>query len=313
MRRSLYKLVLVAGLIAVSWRLLLQVPSSLHADHYLAALVDREELLERTPGPRLIFVGGSNLAFGLDSERIAERTGLAVINCGLHAGLGLQFMLNQAAKYLKQGDIVVVSPEYGIALQGEVQTLACAATVHPDAQAYLGSWSERVRVACVQAQFALKYLCRGCPTPSRGVPDAIYRRSGFNRHGDLVSHLESAPEAKAISWSSESGGAIVQDDVCTEILGAMNAFAANARQKGARVYYLPPPLPQSLYEQRQSAYDAHGERLHRELPFPVLSGPVDFVLSDDLFFDTRCHLNRAGRKLRTERVIAKLLPALQVP
>jgi hypothetical protein len=313
MCRSLIKLAIVAALVAVSWRLMLLAPSRYHADHYLASLRDRDELLQNTPGPRMIFVGGSNLAFGLDSKRIAERTGLAVINCGLHAGLGLQFMLNQAAKYLKDGDIVVLSPEYGIALQGEADTLACAASVYPAAEEYLSGWHERVRVTCVQAQFTFKHVCRGCPVPSRGVPDPIYRRSGFNRHGDLTSHLDAAPQSRAVTWNSDTGGAIVQDRVCTEIVIAMNAFAASTREKGVRVYFMHPPLPQTLYQQRRSAYEAHAERLRRELHFPVVSLPADFVLPDDKFFDTRCHLNRAGRTLRTETVIAHLLPVIHGP
>ena len=252
------------------------------------------------------------MAFGLDSAMIAERTGLPVVNCGLHAGLGLQFMLNQAAKYLKAGDIVVLSPEYGIAPQGEVYTLACATTVHPASLAYLSSWSERVRVACVQAQFAFKHVCRGCPTRSGAAPDPIYRRSGFNQHGDLVSHLAATGRRKVCSWNSESSGVIVEDDICAAVIAAMNSFAVRAREQGAHVYLIHPPLPQSLYKLNMSAYDAHGEKMHRELQFPVLSSPAEFVLADDTFFDTRSHLNRDGRKLRTELVIAKLLPLVHV-
>ena len=63
---------------------------------YFAAAIDKERLLAVTRAPRLLLVGGSNLAFGIDSEQIETITGLAVLNLGLHANVGLRLMLRQA-------------------------------------------------------------------------------------------------------------------------------------------------------------------------------------------------------------------------
>ena len=40
--------------------------------HYLAAAIDKQENLKFEASPRIVFVGGSNLAFGLDSDEIAK-------------------------------------------------------------------------------------------------------------------------------------------------------------------------------------------------------------------------------------------------
>ena len=61
-------------------------------DGYLQAYNKKCQLLEDTPSPRIIFVGGSNLAFGLDSQRIKDSLNINVINYGLHAGIGLKYM-----------------------------------------------------------------------------------------------------------------------------------------------------------------------------------------------------------------------------
>jgi len=90
----------------------------------------------------------------------------------------------------------------------------------------------------------------------------------------------------------------------------LNSFAAAARAKNARVYYLGPPIPESRYAARKHAFAAYDQRMRRELEIPILSAPEDFVLPDDKFFDSNYHLNRAGRRLRTEKIIAKLLEAL---
>lgn len=63
-------------------------------DGYLQAYNKKCQLLEDTPSPRIIFVGGSNLAFGLDSQRIKDSLNINVINYGLHAGIGLKYMID---------------------------------------------------------------------------------------------------------------------------------------------------------------------------------------------------------------------------
>ena len=42
---------------------------------------------ERIDQPAVIFVGGSNVRFGIDSESLSKRIGRPVVNYGLHAGL----------------------------------------------------------------------------------------------------------------------------------------------------------------------------------------------------------------------------------
>ncbi len=73
---------------------------------------NKEALLQKTKGSRIIFLGGSNLSFGLNSKLIKDSLGLNPINMGVHASLGLQFMMSQYLKNAKRGDIVILIPEY---------------------------------------------------------------------------------------------------------------------------------------------------------------------------------------------------------
>lgn len=85
---------------------------SRRSNEYLAASIDKERSLRTAPGRRIVFVGGSNLAFGIDSLAIGRRLGLSPVNMGLHAGLGLQFMFRETRTGLRPGDLVVLSLEY---------------------------------------------------------------------------------------------------------------------------------------------------------------------------------------------------------
>ena len=72
---------------------------TLHETGYLAASVDKHHLLVHQPSPRIVFVGGSNLAFGLDSGAIERSLGYHPVNMGLNLGLAACRRDNAMANY----------------------------------------------------------------------------------------------------------------------------------------------------------------------------------------------------------------------
>jgi hypothetical protein len=83
-------------------------------NNFMATLIDKDERLKSAPGPRMIFVGGSGVAFGMDSQLIAERYAYTPVNYGLHAALGGDFMLKHVGEHLRPGDVVVLCMEHGV-------------------------------------------------------------------------------------------------------------------------------------------------------------------------------------------------------
>src|SRR6266576_1729813 len=81
-------------------------------DNYLAAVLEKDRLIRTTPSPKIILVGGSNLAFGIDSRMMKDSLGVNVVNMGLYAKLGLRYMLAQVKPYIRRGDVVIIVPEY---------------------------------------------------------------------------------------------------------------------------------------------------------------------------------------------------------
>ena len=57
---------------------------------------------------RVVFTGGSNVLFGLDSEQFAQETGRPALNFGCAAGLGPELILHLLTPALKSGDIIVL-------------------------------------------------------------------------------------------------------------------------------------------------------------------------------------------------------------
>lgn len=60
-------------------------------DNYDAALVDKVDRLKSITEPKIILVGDSNVAFGINSKKIEEELGMPVVNLGLHGALGNAF------------------------------------------------------------------------------------------------------------------------------------------------------------------------------------------------------------------------------
>src|SRR5678816_2773153 len=100
-KKLVLKLIALAAAILLSGLLIGQYHTNVRDDSYLAAVLEKDRLIRNTPSPKIILVGGSNLAFGIDSKAIEDSLGLHVVNMGLYAKLGLKYMLAQVRPYIK--------------------------------------------------------------------------------------------------------------------------------------------------------------------------------------------------------------------
>ena len=82
-----------------------------YGDTFVGALDDMYDRLNSIDEPKIVVVGGSSVAFGLDSEKLEEYTGMPVVNFGLYGALGTKVMLDLSESGINEGDIVIISPE----------------------------------------------------------------------------------------------------------------------------------------------------------------------------------------------------------
>ena len=82
-----------------------------YGDTFLGALAPKLQWLRTAKEKRIIVVGGSSVAFGLDSPMLKQYTGYEVVNFGLYATLGTRIMLDLSEDYIREGDIVILAPE----------------------------------------------------------------------------------------------------------------------------------------------------------------------------------------------------------
>lgn len=79
---------------------------------YSAALLRKYDyLLSLKNKKKIIVIGGSGVAFGLDGDLIKRETGYEVVNLGLHAGMGQRIMLELSKAGISKGDIIILAFE----------------------------------------------------------------------------------------------------------------------------------------------------------------------------------------------------------
>jgi hypothetical protein len=284
------------------------------ANDYLLAIETKHQKLEKLPGPRIIFMGGSSVAFGVDSKSIGDSLGLNGFNLGLHAGLGLQFMVNEALNVVKAGDILVVSTEFFLG-EGQMKMLAYMRQNYPASEQYMNlNASEKIsypyelamdNILSKNSRVQNTFL-KGKKTVVQQDTNSVYKRDGFNERGDYELHLDQDARPWGIFVKYDQ-----KDELYNSGIEQLNKLAA-LKEKGVQVFYLFPGYPIEEYKRFQNPLQSFESQLKAGLLFPVLGKVTDFLYPEADFYDTVYHLRRKGRSERTKTIVRLLREALKL-
>ena len=251
--------------------------------------------LDTAASPRLVIIGGSNTAFGLDSRMLADSLGLNVVNTGLHSGIGLRFMLDDAMPRLRPGDKVVVMPEYGEFLEkfynGHSWDLASAVVYSGiGSLRYLNGeqWLELVQGLPIYLKINTKRMKR---EPGQ------YSALNFNSYGDEEAHWEweRMPEVEVDNEAMEGP---VSAKVCDEVAEKLQAM----RSQGCEVWLLPQiSIEKNTRHNAAQIRHMYAIMAERGMPFSL---PADsMAVADSLAYDSSNHVTRPGVDISTRRLI----------
>lgn len=303
MQRFLIKFSILAVVFAaVNLLLLFCVPKD--KNFYLAEYSEKVALLDTTAQPRMVFIGGSNIPFGINSETISDSLHYHAINFGLHGGIGPRYLLTDCLPYMKKGDVAVLQLEYEHFYNGgngESYLLFMMANDwrHCDLL-NLTQWKYILTDIPGQAVFNAKRLRKYVTkhtfdTPSDGKK-FDYAKSGFNAWGDEVSHLQFL---SSYSQPEQPETKVVDKEFVDWLAEAIVKY----EEAGVKVVMLPPVCVESQFKASYNEDIAKElERIHR----PYITAPAAMVLDDSCAFNTGYHVNRKGVELNTQRIISVL-------
>lgn len=309
MKKFVIRLIVFSGIIGIIiYGLGVEMDKKNYAADYMAAMCDKHSRLDSIKGPRIIFVGGSSTSFGVNSKEVGEAFNIPATNLALVAGLGLDFMLNEAEEKARKGDIIVLSSEIYLFREGDYElkkyTVKCCA----DAKRYFTENYIKdltgVRFKQIKNNFAYlaKQLMRRPTPPDTGTnyTDAFTHRTDFNEYGDQIGHIGKRPPAKLFYIAD------YYPYKYYEGIPRINKFVDAVNKKGAKVYFIYHAYARSAYELNKATIARYSADMKKDLKCPVLGTPEDFVYDDNQFFDTALHLLTEAREVRTKRLIELL-------
>lgn len=279
-------------------------------DGYIGAIVDKHAYADKTKSPRIIFSGGSSLAFGIDSKMIAQKTGLPVVNLGLNGSLGLEFILNQARYVAKPADIVIVSVEYYLSKEGSYKFKKEAERLYPPAGKFFEhTINQRLNDFFIEDLKHNFYITFSHLTGRklREFPkNVVYSRSSFNENGDVVRNFDPQPSHDFIDKFS-------LNYMANPDLPLLNSFKEYADKNKIRVYFLYPCLDEAVYKPVAAVINRIADEYKNEMKIQTLNKPIDSVFPDSLFYDTEYHMIPKGREIRTRKILEILKTQHIVP
>ena len=263
------------------------------------AEIDKDSLLSNVPSPRIIFIGGSNLSFGLNSRMIKDSLKFNPVNTAIHARIGLEYMMDNTLTKIKSGDIAVVAPEYEqfydkFAYGGE-ELLSMIIDVSP---------SNIMKLRYKQWHNIYNYipkysLSKFSPSEYFGFSESnIYSVSSFNEFGDVFTHWKLPKEE---IQSTSSLGNIFNYSIISDLKN----FEKKLIEKGAVLYVTFPGYQATSFE-RCELQITKIETALKSNGFNILGNPEKYEIPDEMMFNSIYHLSKRGVDYRTNLLISDL-------
>lgn len=275
---------------------------------YVYGIIAKHKRLDNMKGPRVLFGGGSNVAFGIDSKMVEDSLHLETANLGIHAGLGLDFILNELEHSAKAGDVIFISPEYLLG-EGRYGLEKAASDAYPPAAEYYPNslWLDLNHyIPKLDDQINANKLQLLRLLPGSNKTPSVYNKHSFNEHGDLIAHLNVTPPGNILPPP-------VLEYRYWEGIDKINALAKRLAQKNVTMYFFYPCYASVAWDLNKDVLKHCQADIDKALQIPVLNTPEDFIFPTDHFFDTAYHLRKEIRTIRTQKMIAIIRQKVPLP
>lgn len=272
-------------------------------DNFFQSAETKTERLKKKE-PQIIFVGGSNTLFGVDSKMVVEETGYDVVNMGIHMALGYKFQTNQVLGNLEKGDIVLLSPEYTSYfsdLQANDRILNQLSEHYPSV---LYLFQNKNRLKLLYNHF-LDKIKKNVSYMKQGLdydlgPVGGYSFSGVNEYGDQTDHLKADKGKKMGHFNMR----VFRPKQIHEVfIEQTNKLYRECEKRGCQVFFTFPAIAKSAYD--GTVADIVASNID-ELDYVRLGHPSEYVFESNEFYDTHYHPLKKVRGIRTSMVIDEL-------
>lgn len=266
---------------------------------YNSALIDKVERLESIDEPKIVLLGNSNLAFGMDSPLLEENMGMPVVNMGLHGGVGNAFHEEMARLNVHEGDIYILChTDFSDNDTIEDPTLTWLTIENHYSLWRILRKKDVLPMMKAFPNYVKKSFDLYISDTGNQDVGGVYSRSSFNAYGD-VSVLR---EGTIIDFDTPVEPPLINDTTINRI----NKLNKWLNQRGATLLVASYPIGNGDMTADPSQFVSFQEELAAKLDCTIISNYTDYMFDYSYFYDTYYHLNTAGVELRTQQLIKDL-------
>lgn len=264
---------------------------------YFGAMADKYERLRTVEGEKIVVIGGSSAAFGVNSEMMENYLGRPVVNFGLYGPLGTTIMLDLTRGHIHEGDIVVIAAEpdhqtMSMTFNGEGFWECCDSDYTMLFKLRGDKIGEMIGSFWTYAQKKLNFYRYG-----KAQPSDVYSHSSFNERGDMVFRRE---DVGMDDWFDDEVLIDLDPDIIDdEFIDYVNDYVAYCERQGATVYWSYPPMNILAVQQSYDERLEYATYLREHLDCEVISNIDDYILWPGYFYDTNYHVNTRGVSVHT--------------
>ncbi len=304
----------VVGLILFALAVIAQAGTPTEGTRWTSEIYEvKNQISQKLPSPKLVLVGGSNVLFGISCAHINEQMNYPCLNGGTYAGLGTEYILKRAQKWLKPEDTVLIALEYeSYGDNGDLKSSLIDHVFSRD----LDYFKEVDTIQQLKLFFGISLPTIKNNLIARYRPEkkwkSFYNSKNINEFGDETSNLKSNIKTK----QKKALNALKPQKPINNVLSSYGTrkikdFVQWCREKGVKVLATwPNQIWFDEYATTRQAEWRSIKELYASIGVPLLGEQKDFKLDKFLFFDTHYHLNNEGVRVRTGKLMEFLKPYL---
>lgn len=293
----LIALAIVAGMFFV----ITTYPKDVFHSSYQSVIQDKFRVLREIEEPKIIMVSGSSSAFGLNEQLLEDETGYKVANLGLYIKFGELFYTELSKANLNPGDIVLLGYEYDW-YDEESFTAMGTDYVMSGIDSDVGMY--RFLPVSKIPSF-LGYLPTFAEKKNSFEPvSGVYSRESFDNETGRMTLYREGPMEYVPGYHAviDVSNAVIAEST----IQYLRNYKALIESKGARVYFVAPPLIVDAVGCPYEAFQRLKEEEEGLIEIPYISDPEAYFYPAELMYDDVYHCNSDGERIRTEMLVEDL-------
>jgi hypothetical protein len=283
---------------------------------FSSSIIDLKEeiLIKNKNQKKIVVLGGSNVAFGIDSIAIEKELGIKAVNFGCMAGIGPEILLSKIKEHITSGDIVFFCWEYGLYRFKRTESNFTYLNL------IFGPCSEQRNGFPIldQIKLSLTYPTSRIRTSVAVAynPYAnpnIFRCSwDFDEYGNVRSIQEQIVKENVLI-NSPLNSLMTKITITNDVKEILTKFVYSCRNKNIKILSTWPNTfnnPKYIENKVVEKNFITIKNFWLNLDVPMIGMPQDSMLTAEFFHDTYYHLNSKGVETRTKKLIENLKPQL---